>query len=77
MKNRKYQESGADPNFYRKVSKYDLDRMTVDWKNLRKDKRTQYKFNANQVKGHKEETKRVSKANEVIQKYMKINELKE
>ena len=40
IQNRKYQASGADPNFYRKVSKYDLDRLSVDWKKLRKDKKS-------------------------------------
>ena len=34
-------------NFYRKVSKYDLDRLTVDWKELMRERQRQMK--ANQV----------------------------
>lgn len=70
-----HQECNADPNFYRKVSKYDLDRLTVNWKGLRKDKKKQYHFNARQVKTHKEMEKKITTATEVVQKYMKINEL--
>ncbi len=39
IQNRNQKESGADLNFYRKISKYDLDRLSVNWKDLRKDKK--------------------------------------
>lgn len=39
--------SKKDMNFYRKVSKYDLDRLNVDWKELMRERQRQMK--ANQV----------------------------
>lgn len=40
IQNRNQKESGADLNFYRKISKYDLDRLSVNWNKLRKDKKS-------------------------------------
>ena len=35
----------VDLNFYRKISKYDLDRLTVDWNKLRREKKLQTRLN--------------------------------
>lgn len=37
--------SGKDLNFYRKVSKYELDRLKVDWAELARERQRQMKHN--------------------------------
>ena len=36
---------GEDTNFYRKVNKYELDNMTVDWNEYKKEKERQQAYN--------------------------------
>lgn len=64
-------------NFYRKVSKYELDRLAVDWKALLRERERQQK--ANQVI-QKEETDaagQAKKMTEAVSKMQKLAQIKQ
>lgn len=64
----------TDTNYYRRISKYDLDARSVDWQALQKDKQRQITYNANQSKKVVGGQEKANKMSEAITKLTKINQ---
>ncbi len=63
-----------DVNYYRKVSKYDLDRFQINWRDLMLEKERQITENARRNKKNMEVQKEAGKSELVINKILKINQ---
>ena len=72
MKKKGQFEPNTDNNFYRKISKYDLDSMSVDWKRLMREKDRQITNNNKARKEVVGKEEQVSKTNEAIEKMQRI-----
>lgn len=70
-------EDKRDMNFYRKVSKYELDRLKVDWKELMRERQRQMKSNQEIMKEEQGKAKQKKKVTEAVDKMVKINTLKQ
>lgn len=68
-------QTSQDFNFYRKVSKYELDRMSVDWSALLKERERQVTKNGKSREKEQSERVRKKKVDEVVNKMVKINQL--
>jgi len=64
-----------DVNFYRKVSKYDMDRYQVDWKELHLERERQITENTKRNKNNVEKKRGVGKQLELINKISKIQDV--
>jgi uncharacterized lipoprotein YddW (UPF0748 family) len=64
-----------DFNWYRKVSKYDIDANQVDWNDLMKEKDRQNRINISKRKEEGGAATTKKKQDEVINKMVKINQL--
>lgn len=75
QKAREHVTTSQDFNFYRKVSKYDLDRQSVDWSALLKERERQNTFNGKKRESEQGQAVRAKKVDEVVKKMVRINEL--
>ncbi len=66
-----------DNNFYRKVSKYDLDRNTVDFKELYRERDRQITENGKRRLATQGAAKEARSKDEVLTKMLKINAINE
>ena len=62
-----------DTNYYRKVSKYDLDRQSVNWEEYRREKARQMTENAKRNKENIQNKKSIEKTMQLFHKVNKIN----
>lgn len=73
MKSKMMPKSDEDTNFYRKVSKYDIDRMNVDWVELNRERARQMTANAKTRKTEMDAKAQSGKTDGLLKKMMKIN----
>lgn len=66
----------TDENFYRKVSKYELDSNTVDWKQYAADRQRQITMNGKERQKVQGQAKQAAVQDEAVSKLMKIQAIK-